>query len=100
MLKTCTELTRELGARIRCRRTLMGWTQQDAAKRAGVAYRTWRRMEADGAASIEDCVKAAVALRCEVGLENLFPPPAATSLDGLLARQAVDRRAPARGRSR
>lgn len=87
MLKTTQELTRDLGARIKRRRSGLGWTQADAARRAGVAYRTWRRMEADGSASIEDCVKAAIALRCEAGLETLFPEPAATSLDDLLRRQ-------------
>jgi len=34
-------------------------------------------------------VKAAVALRCEDGLAALFPLPAATSLDALLAQQAA-----------
>ena len=100
MIKTSAELTGELGAHIRRRRTLMGWTQQDAAKRAGVAYRTWRRLEAEGAASIEDLIKAAVAMRCEAGLNDLFPAPAATSLDNLLAQQAADRSALARGRPR
>ena len=87
MLKAGSELASELGARIRRRRCLLGWTQADAASRAGVSYRTWRRMEAEGKASIEDCVKAAIALRCESGIEALFPEPAAISLDDLLHRQ-------------
>jgi DNA-binding XRE family transcriptional regulator len=92
MLKTPTELMEELGRRIALRRKAQGWTQQIAAERAGVAYRTWRRLEAGGQASIEDLVKAAVALRCEEGLEALFPAPAATSLDDLLRQQKAQAR--------
>ena len=92
MLKTVGELTVELGARIRMRRALMGLTQAEAAGRAGVAYRTWRRLECEGAASLEDLVKASLALRCEGGLEDLFPRPAASSLDELIQRQAQGRR--------
>ena len=67
----------------------LGWPQLEAAQRAGVAYRTWRRLETEGQASVEDMVKAAVALRCEEGLSALFPLPAASSLDALLAQQAA-----------
>ncbi len=87
MLKTSAELLEELGQRIVARRKALGWTQQAAAERSGVNYRTWRRLEGMGQASIEDLVKAAVALRCEEGLEVLFPVPAASSLDELLRQQ-------------
>jgi transcriptional regulator with XRE-family HTH domain len=87
MLKTASELLEDLGRRIGARRKALGWTQQAAAERSGVAYRTWRRLEGIGQASIEDLVKAAVALRCEDGLEGLFPTPAASSLDELLRQQ-------------
>lgn len=85
--RTRPELQAELGQRIRARRLGLGLTQRDAAMRAGVAYRTWRRLEADGSASIEDLIRAAVALRCEEGLEGLFPAPMAKSMDELLAAQ-------------
>ncbi|MDO8295762.1 MAG: helix-turn-helix transcriptional regulator [Caulobacter sp.] len=88
MLKTCPEILQELGSRIRGRRVSLGWSQQEAARRAGVAYRTWRRLEGQGQASIEDMVKAAMVLRCEEGLAALFPKPAAISLDDLLRQQA------------
>lgn len=87
-LKTPPELLLELGARIRRRRAALGWSQQAAAARSGISYRTWRRLEAEGRASIEDMIKAAVALRCENGVEALFPEPAAASMDELLRRQA------------
>ena len=88
MLQTPSELLHALAGRIRARRVALGWPQLEAAQRAGVAYRTWRRLETQGQASVEDMVKAAVALRCEDGLAALFPIPAASSLDALLAQQA------------
>ena len=92
MLKTYSELLQELGQRIAARRKALGWTQQEAAERSGVNYRTWRRLEGMGQASIEDLVRAAVALRCEEGLELLFPAPAASSLDDLLRQQKTQAR--------
>lgn len=91
MLRTTPELLADLAASIRARRVGRGLTQQEAAARAGVAYRTWRRLETTGEASIEDLVKAAVALRCEDRLEQLFPIVAAASLDALLASQKAVR---------
>jgi len=88
MLKTSFELIGELASRVRVRRLAMGLSQQEAAQRSGIAYRTWRRLETEGKASIEDLIKAAIALRCEEALEALFPAPSATNLDELLMRQA------------
>jgi DNA-binding XRE family transcriptional regulator len=48
-----------IGQRIKIRRLALSLTQKDAAERSGVAYRTWRRMEGEGKASIEDMVRAA-----------------------------------------
>lgn len=84
-----SDLLTKTGSQIRTRRLAMGLTQADAAARAGVAYRTWRRMEKDGSASIEDLIRAAIALRCEQGLTALFPEPAASSMDELLSRQRI-----------
>jgi transcriptional regulator with XRE-family HTH domain len=64
-------------------------TQAEAAEKSGVAYRTWRRMEKEGRASIEDLIRAAIALRCEQGLSTLFPEPAASSMDELLVMQRL-----------
>ncbi|MBB4798375.1 transcriptional regulator with XRE-family HTH domain [Brevundimonas bullata] len=100
MLKTPLEIQHALAERLKARRVALGWTQQVAAQRAGIAYRTWRRLENEGKASFEDVIKSAVALRCEGGLEALFPQPAATSLDDLLKQQAVSAAPPARVRAR
>ena len=88
MLKTSSELVQDLADRVRVRRLALDISQQEAARRSGVAYRTWRRLETEGTASIEDLIKAAIALRCDEALEALFPAPSASSLDDLLRRQA------------
>jgi hypothetical protein len=44
-------------------------------------------MEAEGRASIEDLVRAALALRCDEGIAALFPEMAASSMDELLSQQ-------------
>lgn len=87
MFETPIEMAQAIGHRIRARRLVMGWGQAEAADRAGVSYRTWRRMETEGKASIDDLVRAAIALRCEQDLKTLFPEPPAASMDELLKRQ-------------
>jgi transcriptional regulator with XRE-family HTH domain len=89
MLKTPKELQLELGQAIRVRRIGQGWSQGEAAARAGLGLSTWKRMEARGPSLVENLINAAIALRCEQGLTQLFPTPAASSLDELLKRQLV-----------
>ncbi|MDR6144350.1 transcriptional regulator with XRE-family HTH domain [Sphingomonas sp. SORGH_AS870] len=99
MLHTPSEIAADLGRRIQHRRLAMNLTQVDAAARAGVSYRTWRRLEAEGKASIDDLVRAAVALRCEQDLFTLFPEPVASSMDALLEQKRMtERTAPKRRR--
>lgn len=81
------DLLIHMGSQIRARRLALNLTQADAAAKSGVAYRTWRRMEKEGSASIEDLIRAAIVLRCEQGLDTLFPKPAANSMDELLKAQ-------------
>lgn len=92
MFETPAEIAEMIGARIRARRLGLTWGQAEAASRAGVSYSTWRRMEAEGKASIDDLIRAAIALRCEQDLKALFPEPAATSMDALLERQQREAR--------
>ncbi|WP_179506761.1 MULTISPECIES: helix-turn-helix domain-containing protein [unclassified Sphingomonas] len=87
MLFTLQDQLTSLGKRIKARRLALDLTQQAAAAKAGVAHRTWRRMEAEGRASIEDLVRAAIALRCDEGIVALFPEIAVSSMDELLAQQ-------------
>lgn len=90
-MKTAFELMQDLADAIRVRRVAMGLTQQEAAQRSGIAYRTWRRLETQGKASIEDLIKAALALRCEETLTALFAEPAAANMDELLRCQVLAR---------
>jgi transcriptional regulator with XRE-family HTH domain len=89
MLRTPIELQQELGKTMRIRRILQGWSQSEAAKRAGMGVSTWKRMESGGGGHIENLINAALALRCEETLEGIFPAPAASSIDDLLARQVA-----------
>jgi transcriptional regulator with XRE-family HTH domain len=89
-----------LGQRIRRRRLDLGYTQVDAALRAGMSYRIWRRLESEGKASIDDLMRAAVARRCEQNFAGLFPEPAATSMDMLLKQQTATAAAAAKRRQR
>lgn len=57
ILKTLSELMQELGRRLAVRRRALNFTQRAAAARSGVAYRTCRRMDSAGPASIEDLLK-------------------------------------------
>jgi transcriptional regulator with XRE-family HTH domain len=94
MMRTPSELLDELGLAIRARRLGHNWSQDEAARKAGMGVRTWRRMEAHGQATIENLVNAAIALRCEERLRELFPAPAARSMDELLEQQRLAAPAP------
>jgi transcriptional regulator with XRE-family HTH domain len=89
MLETPRELRLGLGQAIRVRRIRQGWSQEEAATRAGMGLSTWKRMEVHGPSLVENLINAAIVLRCEEGLAQLFPMPAASSLDELLQRQAA-----------
>jgi transcriptional regulator with XRE-family HTH domain len=100
MLKTATELLKDLGDAVRARRLGQGWSQEEAATRAGVGVRTWRRLEADGQATVGTLINAALALRCEEGIALLFPAPTARTMDELLQQQAAAAPSPVRKRVR
>lgn len=98
MLKTPDELQIELGQAIRQRRVAQGLSQEEAAKRAGMSLSSWKRMEGRPS-SVDHLIAAAITLRCEDGISGLFPPPAASSMDELLQRQAADTKAKRRVRA-
>ena len=95
-----SEISAEIGRKVQHRRLAMNLTQVDAASRAGVSYRTWRRLEAEGKASIDDLVRAAVALRCEQDLFSLFPELVASSMDALLEQNRITERTTPKRRRR
>lgn len=89
MFKTPLEWRQALGQALRDRRIAYGWSQAEIAERSGVPLRTWRRLEGQGQGSVRHLIQAAIALRCEDNLALLFPLPAASSMDELLARAAA-----------
>jgi len=89
MLKTALEMKLELGEAIRARRLDQRRSQEEAAVRAGISLSTWKRMEANGPSAVENLIAAAIALRCEEAVGQLFVAPVASSLDELLLRQAA-----------
>lgn len=104
MLKTADELRQDLGAAIRQRRVLQRLSQEEAATRAGISLSSWKRMEAQGPSSVDHMIEAAFVLRCEDQISDLFPLPAASSMEDLLKRQAAEnsklpQRAPRRKRA-
>lgn len=103
MLKTADELRQGLGAAVRQRRVLQRLSQEEVATRAGISLSSWKRMEAQGPSSVAHMIEAAFVLRCEDQISDLFPLPAASSIEGLLKRQAAEslklpQRAPRRKR--
>jgi transcriptional regulator with XRE-family HTH domain len=88
MIQTPDELQSELGQAIRQRRIAQSLSQEEAAKRAGMSLSSWKRMESRPS-SVDHLIAAAITLRCEDGISALFPPPAASSMDELLRRQAA-----------
>jgi transcriptional regulator with XRE-family HTH domain len=89
MLLTNSEILAQVGEAVRTRRVALGLSQEDAASRAGMGVRTWRRLERDGQATTETLVNAALVLRCEDNFAGLFPPLPAPNLDALLKQQAA-----------
>lgn len=102
MLRTPKEILSDLGEAIRARRVAFNYSQQEAARRAGIGVRTLRRMETGGQATIENLINVAIALRCEDRLGDLFPLPPARSMDELLQqqREAAELKRPQRARAR
>jgi transcriptional regulator with XRE-family HTH domain len=81
-----------LGARARRLRLLHKLRQDELAARAGVGVATVHRFEKTGAASIENVLRIATALRAEAAFEKLFEAPGYSSLDEALARPAAAKR--------
>ena len=79
-LQSPGEIARMLARRIRALRLDNGWTQQEAAERAGLALATYRQFERTGRISLERLLKLAVILDARAGFDHLFLRPPARSL--------------------
>lgn len=88
-------ISREIGLRLRGFRLAKGWTQEELAKRSGVAVSTLKLLEAKGQGSFQRLVRVAVALGVDGELRELFSKPAVMeSIDSvkLSERQRAPRR--------
>jgi len=63
--KTATAFKREIARRIRNLRQKQGLTLGEAAKRAGVSFKTWHRWECAESLTIDSLPKIAKALRAD-----------------------------------
>jgi transcriptional regulator with XRE-family HTH domain len=97
-LQTPGEVAHGLARRVRALRLSRGWTQQEAAERAGIAPATYRRFERTGQISLERLLRLAVVLDARAGFDQLFAAPPAQSLAELEQRSA--RQARKRGKRR
>jgi transcriptional regulator with XRE-family HTH domain len=79
-LQTPREIAAGIAARVKRLRLDRGWTQQEAAERAGMAVATFRLFERTGRISLERLLKLAIVLDARHGFEGLFAPPAARTL--------------------
>lgn len=82
------EILLELAARVRRLRLDLGWTQDELARRSGVAFSTLRLFERTGRISLERLVLVARALGALDGFEGLFQPPPAMTLADVEQREA------------
>ena len=92
LVSSPNEVCRELAKRVRHLRVVQGWTQQELARRAGVALSTLRVFERTGKISLERLVMVASTLHAIDPFEALFQPPVAKSLEEIEARQTTRQR--------
>ena len=72
---TAEQIAADLGATLARIRLANNITQQDLAKRAGVAVRTLRRMEAGEGGTLDSLIRLLQALRLGNHLQELLPDP-------------------------
>lgn len=91
-LQTPHSILREMGLRIRDRRSAAGLTQGQLAKRVGITQPTVSHLEAGANVGIEALVRVALALDAATEFGALFPPVDTRSLDEILASQRKPQR--------
>ena len=99
-LRTVREVQTGIAGRFRDRRLAMNLTQRELAARSGVTWSSLKRFEREGLIALDSLLNLALALNCledfdKLAVENQ-PISAAQSLDALLAKPILRRRATAR----
>lgn len=72
MLKTPTEVMKELGMKARAKRLTQNLSQSGMAARSGVSLGSLKRFEATGQISLESLLKIAMSLNCMRDFEEVF----------------------------
>lgn len=72
MLKTPTEVMKELGLKARAKRLSRNLSQSGMADRSGVSLGSLKRFEATGQISLESLLKIALSLNCIRDFEEVF----------------------------
>ncbi|NYT61923.1 helix-turn-helix domain-containing protein [Alcaligenaceae bacterium] len=99
---TASQISKELGARLKVARIAQGLTQPDLAIKAGVSLSTVRNLERTGDCSLGTLIKVAQAMRLEMGFADLFKPGIQSIAELAQVAQAtakVRQRAPRKPRS-
>jgi transcriptional regulator with XRE-family HTH domain len=78
----------ELGARLRCHRLALDWTQRELAEEAGVSKRTLERIEAGRTTQTDSLFRVLRALGLLENLEAVVPPPLDSPLRGARRQRA------------
>jgi transcriptional regulator with XRE-family HTH domain len=103
-LRTVREVQTGIAGRLKARRLAMNLTQKELAARSGVTWSSLKRFEREGLIALDSLLNLALALDCLDDFDKLAresrPIPAAQSLDTLLAKPELRRRATgSKGRS-
>lgn len=72
MLKTPTEVMKELGLKARAKRLSRNLSQSGMAARSGVSLGSLKRFETTGQISLESLLKIAMSLNCMRDFEEVF----------------------------
>ena len=95
-LTSAAEQAQALAARVRSLRLQIGWTQIEAAARAGITLASYKRFERTGEIALRSLVKLALVMDQVAQVEALFQPPPWRSLDEAIAAPPQRQRAPRR----
>lgn len=95
-LLSASEVARELAGRVRTLRLHRGWTQVEAAARAGMTLASYKRFERTGEVAFRSLLKIALAFDQLAAFQSLFERPAFQSLEQAIATAPLRVRAPRR----
>ncbi|WP_068088797.1 helix-turn-helix domain-containing protein [Polycladidibacter stylochi] len=80
-LKSPSEVTLEIGARLKRRRIRENLTQRELAAKSGVSYSSLRLMENEGKGALEAFLLVAFVLDADHEFDMLFPTPEPSSIE-------------------